>query len=204
MRIPVRVSVPALVAVLTTLAACGGDSTADAEDDGTSKFTGACNEQAVIGGDRVGPARVGMTMRRLPTSCAARDTTFVLAEGTPETGFVIDMGSAPVVAITTGTLDSAVSRIVVTRPGLKTAAGIGVGSTVGEIRQKYGRVCGEFGSGLLGIRADSVPGAVFAVSADLGSLAAVQDAVRRDAAPVADTARVVSIWLLGGQVRCEG
>jgi hypothetical protein len=204
MHTPARVSSPFLAAVLLVVGACGGDAPQEGgEDDGTSRFVGACNEQAVIGGDRVGPLRVGAPMRRLPTSCAARDTTFSLRAGTPGSGFVVDMGSVPVVAITTGTTDSTVHRIIVTKPGLKTAAGIGIGSTMAELRQKYGRLCGEFGgSGLIGIRADSVPGVVFAMSGSADSLRPVQQLLERDASPVSDAAQVVSMWLVGADTRC--
>jgi hypothetical protein len=73
-----------------------------------------------------------------------------------------------------------------------------------ELRQKYGRVCGEIGNGLVGIRADSVPGAVFAISRDFATLKTQEPLVRRDAAPVSDSARVESVWVLGGQPRCDG
>ena len=161
----------------------------------------ACSVAPHLTGEGIGPLRVGMRLRDLPRGCAVRDTTFTLGEGMRETAQVVMMGPAAAVAITTGSADSTVSRVIVADSAFRTEAGVKVGSTMADLRRHYGRLCAALGEGTVSVRADTLPGVAFRVSADFGAMAAAQ-ARLRDASPVPDSARVTAIWLVGAGLRC--
>ena len=210
---PTSAASRALAAALALLcAACRGDKPeTDARASAANPETAtagplandppACSVAPHVTGEGIGPLRVGMRLRDLPRGCAMRDTALALAEGMRETAHAVAMGPAAAVAITSGSTDSTVSRVIVADSAFRTAAGVGVGSTMADLRRHYGRLCAALGEGTVSVRADTLPGVSFAVSADFGAMAAAQSRLR-DASPVPDSARVTAIWLVGAGLRC--
>jgi hypothetical protein len=161
-----------------------------------------CAAAASLGGDGVGPLRIGMRLRDLPAGCTTRDTAVVLSEGQRESAHVVEIAGRPVVAVTTGSTDSTVARVIVADSGLRTTSGSGVGSTMAELRRRHPRLCGALGEGTVVVRADEQPGIAFRVAADFAAMAAAERALAQDASPVPDSTRVVELWLVGGALRC--
>jgi len=142
---------------------------------------------------RIGPVRLGMTPAEVGEAApGSRDTTWT-AEGMQERGI-----SAPVAAdaravarIANGRVDLIESR----DPRVRTAAGLGVGSTLAELREAYGETCVGVGEGRVAVWFPAEPGVSFA-------LENVADAVAPDAEGLPSTARVRTLWVREGRDDC--
>jgi hypothetical protein len=193
-------------------AACQRDDVSDARgrraDDtaGASPAVGdACAPNgrvpAVTSGG-IGPARIGATVREVGQSCQTRDTTFTLGEGIQEKGAVIEFAGHRVLTLTTG--DGAISRLIVADSAFRTERGLGVGSTVAQLREAYGRLCGAVGEGVVAVWLAGLPNVSFGLDTRLSDLRASGSRVGDDPSIIPDTARVTSLWVVAEGVPCGG
>lgn len=127
----------------------------------------------------VGPLRLEMRAADLRALCPeARDTAWRGGRGAAEPALAVRIGGAPVLAVLAG---ERVDRIVLDSAGLRTPADLGVGSTLGELRLRYGRICAGAGDGRVQVWFPAAPGVRF----DLDSAAAPAPAALPDSARVA-------------------
>jgi hypothetical protein len=144
----------------------------------------------------IGPVRVGMPLDALRAACPeARDTSWQ-QEGVKETGLVVMPGGRRVLAVTSA---GTVQRIVIDQPGLRTAAGVGVGSPVSEMRTRYGKMCSGIGEGIVAVWFPNAPGLSFGLdtAATKGWTAA-----RTVPDSIPDTVAVGSMWVRRGTDDC--
>ncbi len=145
----------------------------------------------------LGPVRVGMPADALRSACPeARDTTWKGQEGTAETGLVVMPGGHRVVAVTAG---GSVQRIVIDQPGMKAAGGGGVGTPVGELRSRLGRMCVGAGEGRVAVWFPNAPGISFGL--DTAATKGWTPA-RMEPDSVPDTVAVGLMWVRKGSDDC--
>jgi len=162
---------------------------------GSERAAGGCATAGAATAQRygIGPVRLGMKDSALRGACPdARDTTW-RAEGTAEKGLVVSLGGRAAVAQMAG--DSVV-RILTVSPELRTPAGVGTGSTVGELRTRYGRLCGAPGEGVFALWSPNAPGISFGLEPREPAGAAILP----DSLP--DELRVASLWIHGQDTPC--
>lgn len=150
----------------------------------------------------IGVARIGAPVREVGQVCRTRDTTFTLGEGLQEKGAVIEFAGHRVLALTTG--DGTVSRLIVADSAFRTERGLGVGSTVGQLREAYGRLCGAVGEGTVAVWLAGLPNVSFGLDTRLSDLRASGSRLSDDASVIPDTARVTSLWVITEGVPCGG
>lgn len=152
-------------------------------------------EDGTIDTDRVGLVRLGQgeeDVRALPV----RDTTWHI-EGMEERGVVAAVGPGEATVLLS---NGAVDRIIVRDPALKTATGLGVGSTLGQLRAAYGKACAAAGErGGIVVWLAGLPGVSFALDQPLGP---DLERIERDASLLPDSARVEELWVHGGRIAC--
>jgi hypothetical protein len=203
-------SLPPLVALV--LAACADSSGRPATRADTVRQrvarVGSCWRTPVITTGGVATTRVGATVASLPRNCTAHDTTFTLGDGMAERGVVVRASGHELVAVTTGDTSGVISRVLVRDPLFRTAAGVGVGSTVAALRAAYeGAICATTDPGPVVVaRSPRLPGVSFLLDADPGSM----PGGRLEASPslLPDSSRVTAVWVyeagLDGGGTCVG
>lgn len=180
-----RAGTPLLPSVVDTLRVRAGTETA----------AGGCASAGSATAQRygIGPVRLGMKGAALRDACPeAHDTTWQ-AEGISQTGLVVSIAGRPVIAQLTG---DSVSVIRVVSPEIRTAAGVGIGVTVGDLRTRYGRLCAGMGEGVLAVWSPNAPGVSFGLDPrePAGALASA------DSLP--DPMLVSSLWIHGKDTPC--
>jgi hypothetical protein len=149
----------------------------------------------------IGVARIGATVRDVGQACTTRDTTFSLGEGIQEQGAVIEFAGHRVLALIE---NGAISRLIVADSAFRTERGLGVGSSVAQLREAYGRLCGAVGEGTVAVWLSGFPNVSFGLDTRLSDLGSASTRVSDDPSVIPDTARVTSLWVITEGVACAG
>ncbi|HEX2080451.1 MAG TPA: hypothetical protein VHG08_22300, partial [Longimicrobium sp.] len=144
----------------------------------------------------IGPLRLEMLAGDVRTLCPeARDTMWQGQEGMRERGLAVRLAGHPVTLVLAG---DKVQRIVVDTAGLRTGVGVGVGSTLAELRGRYGRMCAGKGEGRIAVWFPAAPGVSFGVDPRTAGPATGT----LDPETLPDTAKVDRMWVRQGSDDC--
>ena len=202
------------IVAAVALAACfsGQDSKRDAaghpRDTGqparTAEQQGCATAPTPITTQGIGPVRIGAKISAVSTACETRDSAITLGEGMTERAHSIDVGGGHVIALSTGSADTSITRIIVHDSVIATATGIHIGSTVGALRAAHGRICAAVGEGNVVAFAPDIPGVSFETAVSPAELRGGSAAVERDPSVIPDAATISGIWITGQPAPCLG
>jgi hypothetical protein len=186
-----RRALTALAALL--LAACGAGEERVATDTARA-IDPRCDgrELPPVGPAGIGPAQLGVRIAVLAQLCAVTDSQLVIAEGMRERGHIVRFGEHEVLAISTGTPDSSIVRLIVRDSAFRTPQGLGVGSTIGEMRSFY-PVLAYSAAEQRVVSIPSYPGISFAYEGSGFPTDPARASVSDPA--VMDAARITSFWI---------
>lgn len=197
-----RLLVPGFGLLIAACTSAGSDrSSARGQTPHQSCGTGANVATVHVTPDSVGPITRHLTRAELSRRCpgALRDTSWLGAEAIPVRVTLVQLGSR-IVAVEWDATDSVLSRAFIADSMLRTAAGIGVGSPVSELRRVYGTLsAGYDDEGVHVWPASGSEGVSFLVGFQASSVLRAPDDVRQQPELVPDTARVRRITLVGAR-----
>jgi len=168
----------------------------------TAEQQGCATAPTPITTQGIGPVRIGAKVSAVSTACETRDSAITLGEGTTERAHSIDVGGGHVIALSTGSADTSITRVIIRDSVFATAKGIHVGSTVGALRAAHGKVCAAVGEGNVVAFAPDIPGVSFETSVRPAELRGGTAAVERDASVIPDAATISGIWITGQPAPC--
>lgn len=207
-----RILAAAIVPTLVLLAGCfsGHDSKRDptGHPRETSRPPRSAAQQSCattptpLTTEGIGPVRIGARLSAVATACETRDSAITLGEGMTERSHSVAVGNGHVIALSTGTTDTSITRIIVRDTVFRTAKAIHVGSTVGALRAAHGKVCAAVGEGNVVAFAAEVPGISFETNVTPAELRGGAAAVERDASVIPDAATIAAIWITGMPAPC--
>lgn len=152
----------------------------------------------------VGAVKLGATVRALRGVCFVADTAISLGEGMTERGHRVRVGSGSLIALSTGTADTSITRVIIRDSAYRTERGIGIGSTVGQLRQAHGRICASIGEGRVVVASAALPGLSFETSLGLADVPGGPRALERDPGAIPDDATITAAWAYDGPTLCGG
>ncbi|GAC1688421.1 MAG: hypothetical protein NVS9B3_07010 [Gemmatimonadaceae bacterium] len=162
----------------------------------------------VVTAGGIGPIKIGGPLREATDRCTGRDTVVTLSAGTPERGRVLTLGGHSIVVLGEAENDhdaSTISRIVVADPAFRTDHGIGVRSSVGDLRKAHGQICAALREGAVVVTSAAIPGLSFATTASTALvLRGGPRALERDPGLVPDSAKVTTFWIDEDDPACGG
>jgi hypothetical protein len=178
---------------------CATDDTGavDSATDSAALANRCVTSPATITAGGVGPVRIGEPLTEVESRCEVRDTAFTLGEGMRESGRVVQLDGSSVVVLTNAT--GRVTRIIIEDGSLRTERGLGVGSTVGELRQAHGQLCAALGEGIVVVSSGNLGPISFATDADFGT---VSRGASIDVDAIPDETSITSLWIYDGQALC--
>jgi hypothetical protein len=188
-------------AVRAWVAAADGRELAQAADTiriraGSDVVAGGCGgvDDVAVTRYGIGPLRLDMAAADVRTLCPeARDTTWK-QEGTTERGLSVRLAGHPVTLVLAR---EKVQRIVVDTAGVHTGVGVGVGSTLAELRGRYGRMCAGAGEGRVAVWFPAAPGISFGLDT-----ATVRPQGELDPEALPEAAKVQRMWVRQGTDDC--
>jgi hypothetical protein len=137
---------------------------------------------------QLGPIMLGMNAGALRQAVpSARDTTW-LQQGTRHRGSLIPVANGNALAIIG---QDTVVRVEVAHPSIHTAEGLGVGTTMEQLRATYGLPCADVTAGRVVVWFGSAPGLRFAINTPAANPAQIRDNPDR----IPNTAEVTRWWL---------
>ena len=167
----------------------------------------ASDASLVVDSIGIGPVIRGARIAELGSRCAVTDTAIVLGEGTPERAHAVSVRGHRLVVLTTGTPDTSIIRVITTDRAFRTAAGVGVGSSVESLRLAHGRICAARGETDFVVMAADLPGVSFAID---WNPPPTRDAPGSetpfpggDPGAALDAARLTKLWVHGVSGACR-
>lgn len=153
----------------------------------------------------IGPAQLGLSLDSLNRLCSVRDSALRQDEGQPANGRAISVGegSAPILLFVDEARKTIRSATTVD-PFFRTTTGVGVGSTVAELRQNRPRMCGDLGPTGIEVWTTSLPGVVFGTTAYPPKMPNGGGGLKRGAAAVPDTAQITFVSVSSAIRGCGG
>lgn len=182
--------------VRTVMPFRGADNTAALQPGGAAPMGGA---EPRVESDRVGPVRLGASLAELRAAApTSRDTTFTFGEGEQGRGVAVPLAGGGIALALI--VNDRVDRIIVRDARVQTARALGVGSTIQQLRQAYGRSCFERAAGGgTAVWFPNLPGISFAFD---GQPAATSQDTAAARAALPDAARVRELWVRRGVDTC--
>ncbi|HUQ81938.1 MAG TPA: hypothetical protein VM076_12390 [Gemmatimonadaceae bacterium] len=200
------------MAVIIASAACQGDAPGKnaAATSAAARAAQRCNAadaSLVIDSIGIGPIVRGRRVAELRDRCTVTDTAITLSEGMVERAHVIDAGGHALIALSTGTPDTSIIRVITTDPAFKSSGGVGVGSSVQALRLAHGSLCAAQGEGNFIVMASELPGVSFAIDwsppPSRDPSAATSPFPGGDPGTALDATRITKAWVHGVTGGCR-
>jgi hypothetical protein len=191
------------VGIAATVAlACSSDAPPPVRVDRSTQRCDAANVSTTIDSAGIGPVLRGARVSQLATRCTVSDTAIAM-EGTPERAHIVRVGSRSLVALSSGTSDTSIVRVITTDPGFHTAGGVGVGSSVQSLRLAHGGLCAARGEGLFVVMAANLPGVSFAIDWNPPATLEASPFPGGDPGTALDAQRITRVWVHGVLGACR-
>ncbi len=137
----------------------------------------------------IGPAQLNTSIENLRNICAVRDTALRADEGQPATAYVLSVGgTASVLIFADG--PKAIRQVTTSDALFRSSGGIGVGSTIAQLKQAHGRLCGGLGATGIEVWPAAMKNVVYGTTAHPPKMPGGGTGLARDASAVPDTAHV--------------
>jgi hypothetical protein len=142
----------------------------------------------------IGPAQLGVSLDSLNKLCTVRDSALREDEGQPPNGKAISVGegSAPILLFIDNAKNT-IGSVTTGNPFFRTTTGVGVGSTVAELRTNHSPMCGDLGPAGIEVWTTSFSGVVFGTTAYPPKMPKGGSGLKRGASAVPDTAQIAFV-----------
>lgn len=167
----------------------------------------AADASIVIDSAGIGPVLLGTRIGALEARCTVADTSVVLSEGIQERAHVVTVARRPVIALSSGTPDTSIIRVITSDATFRTPGGVGAGSSVEALRLAHGPLCAARGEGTFVVTAGNLPGVSFAI--DWNPPPSREPSVSGtpfpggDPGTALDAARITRVWVHGVAGGCR-